>query len=107
MTISPGAGASASTIWLSGASSVSPVSEGTFMHMMFASAASSAKMTRVCATGTPRSRQKASSPTVASIASWMLPPPNFAGSVKPLTKSTMSSAAFSPNPSRFPKFCVL
>ena len=61
---------------------------------MFASALSSAKTTRVWATGRPRSRQKASSPTVASIASWILPPPNFAGSVKPLTKSTMSKAAF-------------
>ena len=74
---------------------------------MLVSAPSSAKITRVWATGTLRSRQKASSPSVASIASWILPPPNLAGSVKPLTKSTMSSAAFSPKPSRLPKFCVL
>ena len=39
ITISPGAGASTSTIWLSGASSVRPVSAGTFMHMMLVSAA--------------------------------------------------------------------
>jgi hypothetical protein len=45
---------------------------------------------RLCATGQPCSRAVRSSGCVLRIASGILPPPNTAGSAKPLTKSMIS-----------------
>ncbi|MNE94805.1 hypothetical protein D3C80_1928150 [compost metagenome] len=57
---------------------------------MLLSASSSENTMRLCATGQPWARAWASSARDCAIASGMLPPPNTAGSAKPLTKSMSS-----------------
>lgn len=63
---------------------------GTFRQKMLLSASSSENTMRLCATGQLCSRACASSERVRSMAGGMLPPPNTAGSAKPLTKSMIS-----------------
>ena len=61
---------------------------GTLSVKMLWSASSSANTMRLWATGLLRAC--ASRPTVRAMASGILPPPNTAGSAKPLTRSTIS-----------------
>ena len=80
------------TMALAGADSVSDSIPGTLAENTLASPPSSAKTMRLWATGHCRLRASASNSRVLAIAAGMLPPPNTAGSAKPFTKSTMSSA---------------
>ena len=53
-----------------------------------------------------RRRAVASKPIVFVTADLILPPPNTAGSVNPLTKSTIQSAGRAPIPTAAPKVCA-
>lgn len=70
---------------------------------MLLSASSSENTMRLWATGHPCSRACASNVRVRSMAGGMLPPPNTAGSAKPLTKSMISRPNGAFNGSGVPK----
>src|SRR5574343_2026737 len=89
-TSSPGRGASCGTMSLARACSFRPSKPGTFIVNTFASLSSSAKTMRLWAMAHPSARAFARSRVVCSMAWAMFPPPNWSGSAKPLTKSTIS-----------------